>query len=128
MSSHQEFVIDFVARSETPHEWRLVLVEQGPWSDVTPELLRLQDRLYNCIDAVLDGQVAAEFPETKSARIVIRLDCYDVPEAEVTEFFRKFSEGVFQIGDYQDALKQSEYTTGITFAINFDHVHRSIDV
>ncbi len=123
MATDQRFVIDFVARSDTPDEWRLVLVEQGPWADTTNELSRLQDRLYNCIEAVLDGQIAEKFPETKNARIKIRVDCYDVPEAEVAEFFGKFSEGVFQIDDYRRALEHSDQTSGIGFEINFDHLH-----
>lgn len=123
MPSSREFVIDFVAQGDVPDEWRLVLVEQGPWADTTHELSRLQDRLYNCIDAILDGQLAAKFPETRNARVVIQIDCYDVPETEVSEFFGKFSEGVFQIPDYKKALEQCEQARGIGFTINFDHLH-----
>jgi hypothetical protein len=120
MPMTREFVIDFVARGNLPNEWKLVLVEQGPWADPAHEMQRLQDRLYNCIDAVLDGQIAEKFPETKKERIIIQVDCYGVPEAEVAAFFARFSEGVFQITDYCEALKRSEQTSGIGFSINFE--------
>ena len=115
----EEFVIDFVARGETPGQWRLVLVEKGPWPDPTLALTRLQDRLYNCVEAILDGQVAAQFPESSGAPIVIQVDCYAVPEPEVAAFFTAFSEGVFQLPDFKAALEHTPHAASIGFSINF---------
>jgi len=121
--TQQDFVADIVARDEMLNEWRLVLVEEGPWDDTTRELLRLQDRLYNSLDAILDGELAAKYPETKHARIVIQVDCFGVPEKEVSAFFGRFSEGVLRIGDYKEACEQTDYACGIGFAINFGCLH-----
>jgi hypothetical protein len=119
MAASQEFVIDFVARGETPGQWRLVLVEEGPWQDMTLALTRLQDRLYNCVEAILDGQIATQFPDSLGAPIVIQVDCYDAPEAEVGAFFTAFSQGIFEIPDYKAALESCRYASAIGFSINF---------
>lgn len=88
----------------------MVLVEEGPWNgSITNQLKRLQQRLYGCIDAALDGQLAQRFPESSGKNIVIELDCYDLPRSEVTNFFAKFSEGVFRESDYGQALRESRF-------------------
>lgn len=118
MAANQDYVVDFVAPGDAPDELRLVLVEEGPWADTTRELLRLQNRLYDCIDAVLDGELAAELPETKKARIVIQVDGYNLPKAAVSDFFGRFSQGVFTTGDYQKAVNQ--FGQSIGFALKLD--------
>jgi hypothetical protein len=81
--------VDFVARGADASSWHLVLVEQGPWpaADITSELRRVQERLYGCLDAALDGKVAEKFPDSTGQRITIRLDAYDLPEIEVRGLF-----------------------------------------
>lgn len=119
----EAFIIDFVARGASPDEWKVVLVERGPWElPPTQQLLGLQDRLYDSVDAVLDGKLAETFPETKGGRITVQLDCYDLPDQEVREFFSRFSAGVFEIPDYRNALKNSQYVQSISFELNMDSV------
>lgn len=121
MSSERSTLVDFIARTNSQDKWRMVLVEEGPWSEVIEfELARIQDRLYGCIDAAIDGQLADQFPELSGAHIIIQLDCYNVPEAEVHAFFDEFSSGVFLIPDYKEALRASSYVSGISFEINFE--------
>jgi hypothetical protein len=116
--------VDFVARGNSPNEWRLVLVEQGPWTNsLEANLSRLQDRLYGCIDAALDGQVAEKFPESRGSRITIQLDCYNLPREPIDEFFEEFASGVFSIPDYRNALNNSPFVNQIGFEITFDSIH-----
>ncbi|MGH1422974.1 MAG: DUF6572 domain-containing protein [Hyphomonas sp.] len=112
--------VDFIARGSSDDEWLMVLVEEGSWQQVNMRLRSIQDRLYGCIDAAIDGQLAQKFPQTNGKRIVIRLDCYDAPELEVSNFFERFSNLVFVIGDYKQALADSRYASEITFELNFD--------
>lgn len=86
------------------------------------ELRRIQERLYGCIDAVLDGLLAEKFPDSFGKDVVIRLDCYNVPEKDVSGFFDRFSGGVFVGSDYKSALEQSEFVRSIAFVVNFDTV------
>lgn len=112
--------VDFIARGDLPDQWQMVLVEEGPWpGPLNEELRRIQERLYGCIDAALDGLLAEKFPDSYGKEIEIRLDCYDLPKVEISEFFERFSEGVFCIEDYRKALSQSKFVAAISFRINF---------
>jgi len=124
MDNERETIVDFVAKGESPDEWRLVLVEQGPWSgSIEDELRRLQERLYGCVDAALDGKLATQFPESAGKRIVVQVDCYNLPRDVITDFFNRFSSGVFELADYRDALHKSEYVQDISFDLTFDAIH-----
>jgi hypothetical protein len=124
MSSRQNTLVNFIARGEEPDTWRMVLVEEGPWEGaMQANLGRMQERLYGCIDAVLDGELAKKFPKTKGANITIELDCYNLPKAEISEFFNKFSQGVFSLPDYHDALRSNKFAKNINFKISFDAIH-----
>jgi hypothetical protein len=116
---HNTFVVDFVARGNSADEWRLVLVEQGPWqgsSDV--QLHRLQNRLYECIDAALDGQVAAKFPSSLGKRLIIQVDGYGLPDNEASAFFARFTEGVIETDDYKAAMSNNRFVATIEFELN----------
>ncbi|MDX9874758.1 MAG: hypothetical protein RBS88_07585 [Spongiibacteraceae bacterium] len=116
--------VNFVAKGNLPDEWRMVLVEEGPWhGQIDDQLRRIQGRMYGCIDAALDGQLAEDFPESKGRRVVIQLDCYNVPRDEVEGFFSRFSEGVFELEDYRHALESNAFVKDIEFEINFDNIH-----
>jgi hypothetical protein len=113
--------VDFVAAGDTRDAWRMVLVEEGPWAGSTDgQLRRVQRRMYGCIDAALDGLLAERFPESKGCLVVVRLDCFDVPRAEVDAFFQRFSSGVFSLDGYRQALEKNAFVRGIEFEISFD--------
>jgi hypothetical protein len=119
MSGSSLFVVDFVARGVEPDEWRLVLVEQGPWhGDTDTELSRLQTRLYDCIDAALDGQLAAKYPESRGKRVVIQVDGYELPAEEVSTFFMRFSSELPKLDGYTDAVTGNAYVASIGFELN----------
>jgi hypothetical protein len=122
--SDRTTLVNFVARGKSPDEWKMVLVEEGPWvGPIKEQLTRVQDRLYGCVDAVLDGQLAEQFPDTKGKNVVVQLDCYNLPKAEVTEFFDRFSDGVLKLPDYRDALAKSKFIKGISFELNFNLIN-----
>lgn len=124
MTDASRFNIDFVAKGEHSGDFRMVLVEEGPWEKpVTKRLLLLQNRLYECIDAAIDGKLAARFPESMGTRVIIQVDCYDAPRAEVEDFFHRFSEGALSTEDYQHALRSSGFVSEICFFISFGVTH-----
>jgi hypothetical protein len=66
-------VINFIFRSPDGREYLLVLVESRPWSE--PGVLdQLADRINSCLDFVLDGDLAAQFPETAGCSVRIHVD------------------------------------------------------
>ena len=114
--------VDFVAFDDERDACLLVLVEQGPWSGVVEDHLRkLQDRLYGCLEAALDGQVAERFPRAANMKFVVRVDCYGVPRDEVDEFMGKFSEGVLKMSDYSPS--SSPWVRSFAFEVNHDNIH-----
>ncbi len=124
MNDERGITVDFVASGASPDEWKMVIVEEGPWRDaVEVQLGRVQDRLYGCIDAALDGQLASKYPESQGKKIVIQLDCYNLPRDEVAEFFERFSSGVLETASYRVALNKSRFVRGISFELNFEMIH-----
>lgn len=124
MNDERGITVDFVASSASLDEWKLVIVEEGPWRDaIEVQLRRVQDRLYGCIDAALDGRLASKYPEAQGKKIIIQLDCYNLPRDEVSEFFERFSSGVLETASYRAALNNSRFVRGISFELNFEAIH-----
>jgi hypothetical protein len=111
-----DVTVDFI----TKNPWQMVLVEQGPWDDVSANLRRLQERLYTCIDVAIDGKLAELYPESTGASVVIRLDGYNLPMPESQDFFERFSSTVLELPDYKIALETSSHVSRIQFAANFE--------
>ena len=111
--------VDFIAFDDERDACLMVLVEEGPWEGPIEEYLRaLQDRLYGCLEAALDGQLAEQFPKAANKNVVVRLDCYDVPRAEVVEFMERFSEGVLALPDF--SAEASSWVKSFSFEVNHD--------
>jgi hypothetical protein len=114
--------VDFVAFDDERDACLLVLVEQGPWAAPIDDYLQaLQHRLYGCLEAALDGQVAQSFPKAANKNIVIRVDCYGVPQDEVDSFVERFAEGVRTMPDYQPS--SSEWVRSFDFEVTHDQIH-----
>lgn len=115
----KNFTVDFVAKGDSPEEWQLVLVEEGDWTFVDRRLHQLQDRLYDCIDAVLDGQLAEKYPETMEKNVIIKVEFFNAPEDKISTFIERFSEGVFSMGDYAEALRSCRFAKSISIKAGF---------
>lgn len=111
--------VDFVAKGAGSEPWELVLVEQGPWQhyEIDARLRALQHRLYGCLDAAIDGELARMFPESDGRRIRIRVDGYDLPVLEVRGFFERFAEGALKQPSYASSLSTTSAVAGIEFQL-----------
>ncbi len=93
--------VDFTAYDYDRDACLLVLVERGPWPDALEDHLKsLEDRLYECLDAALDGQLAQRFPEAANKKVIVRVDCHRVPRHAIYAFMERFSEHVQELPDY----------------------------
>lgn len=111
--------VDFVAFDDEHDTCLMVLVEEGPWTVPIDDHLRaLQDRLYACMEAALDGQLAQRFPKAANKKVIVRVDCYGVPRQEVDEFMDRFSEGVSALDDYSPA--SSPWVKSFEFEVTHD--------
>lgn len=115
-----EVTIDFVVRDQPHGGWTLVLVEQGPWpeDDVTEQLRRLQDRLYACLDAVFEGQIAEKFPDSRGLPLMIQIDAYDIESGELPAFFDRFTTGIWTLPDHRKFLAAQRDYPGIQFKLH----------
>jgi hypothetical protein len=114
--------IDLVTHDPKRDAWKLVLVEQGPWreGDTTDNLRRLQERLDDYTDVALFGSLARMYPESRGRPAVIRLDAYDIPEAEVEAFFYRFAEHTHGSSEVQAAIAEHGYVSDLSFEYHYD--------
>lgn len=113
-----ETIVNFIAFDEARDACLMVLVE-GPWTAATEDHLRsLQERMYGCLEAALDGQLTAQFPKAKGKPLVVRVDCYDVPRDDVDDFVSRFAAGISALPDY--ATEGSSFVSGFRFEVNHD--------
>ena len=95
----------------------MVLVEAGPWTDTETRLRTLQERLYGCMDAAIDGQLADQFPASRGKEVIIQVDFYDVPRAQAEDFMERFAFGIKFLPDYNPA--GSPYVAGFRFEATY---------
>jgi hypothetical protein len=116
--------VDFIAKGKRAGTWVMVLVEEGPWhsAEVETKLRHLQERLYGCLDAALDGQLNELYPESAGGLVIVRLDGYDLPQDEVREFFARFSRSALLVPDYADLLRHNTFVSGIAFELNLERL------
>lgn len=99
----------------------LVLVEQGPWNHdaVNSHMRRIQQRLNDCLSLALFGGLAAAFPETAEMPVIVRLDCYDTPDANIRELVERFATAVSESSKIQDGLLRNPFVSSIAFEYNW---------
>jgi hypothetical protein len=114
-----ETIVDFIAFDEALDACLMVLIE-GPWMGSTEDHLRaLQDRMYGCLEAALDGQLAQQFPGAHGKTVVVRIDCYGLPRKDLDEFVDRFAAGVGSLPDY--SAKGSPHVAAFRFEVNHDN-------
>lgn len=84
------------------------------------QLENLQNRLYDCVDALIDGVLIEQFPDIWKKAAMIQLDAYNVDSIKIQEFFTSFSANIFKIDDYKVALAESNFVDSITFSLNLE--------
>ncbi len=98
----------------------MILVEVGPWEPGTEEqqLRRLQTRLYDCVDAAVDGHLAGKYPGSRGRTVRIVLDTYDIPAPVIQPFFKAFTEHVATWTDVQEQIRTQRYVQLLEFEYN----------
>ena len=119
MSTHS-VTIDLVTERPSDGAFILVLVEEGPWADddVPAQLRRIQERLYDCVDAAVDGHLAQRYPDSRGKPAVIRLDCYDIPDSPMRKFVTGFAESIRDSQEVQRDLLAQGFVKSLGFEYN----------
>ena len=112
-----EVTIDLITHNPKDDKYAMILVEEGPWpdEDIVTKLHELQDRLYNCVFAAIDGQLASLYPDSKGKDVVIRLDCFNIPTDDVVDFFDRFSKHIMNSEKIQNDLRTKDFVKSLSF-------------
>src|SRR5713226_1754799 len=113
----RRLTIDLVTERPSDGAFILILVEEGPWKagETQVQLRRIQDRLYDCVDAAVDGHLAAKYPDSHGRPVVIQLDCYDTPDRPVREFMKRFASSIANSEEVQGDLAAQGFVASIGF-------------
>ena len=108
--------------------WVMILVEEGPWADadLTANLRRVRQRFRNCVDVAIDGHLATHYPQSKGKPAVVRLDCYDTPDAPVREFVDRFAAHVRGAADIQRDMKDKGFVASLRFEYSWDTLQKAV--
>lgn len=69
----------------------LRLLEEGPWpKDHADELQAVEKRIFDVVEAVIEGKLVERFPESSGRPVCIRLDCYDLPRTAIDLLVARF--------------------------------------
>ncbi|HVY33757.1 MAG TPA: hypothetical protein VG960_04985 [Caulobacteraceae bacterium] len=111
-----EVKLDLVAFDRSGEWGEVVLLEQGWTGPAEPHLRALQDRLYDCLDAILRGGFAAEFPQSVGNWIRIHIRCDPAYQHDVDQFIGRFARAVRTFPDW--SATGSPYVSDIRFSVN----------
>jgi hypothetical protein len=101
-----DLTIDIVTDDPNNDEIVLYLVEESPWDDspIEDRLKKIQERIYNTVDVVIDGQFSTKYPDSKGRKIRIQIDCYDPPSDQISKLVEGLSSFVKDNEEYQSAI------------------------
>jgi hypothetical protein len=109
--------LDIVSTDPVHGEGVVHLVEEGPWpeddSGWNARLRELQDRLYNAVDAVVDGHLAGKFPDLHGKPVRIQIDSPSGCPARLQAFVRTFGEALAHPGEYREAIASCVFVSGL---------------
>jgi hypothetical protein len=95
-SGDDDVVINAIYALEDEGEYVLVLVEEAAWG--AEVIADVADRINRCVDYVLDGEMAAQFPESAGHRIRIHVDHLEPVDADASAFFLLVAERLAERG------------------------------
>jgi hypothetical protein len=95
---HEPNVIDLVTHDPSRDEYKLVMIEERPWSDSPKQLEQLSEKINNYAMLVLGEGLLRAYPETAGHPLCIQLDCATAPTAEAQELINLASERLLEYG------------------------------
>jgi hypothetical protein len=95
---HEPNVIDLVTHDPSCDEYKLIMIEERPWSDAPEQLVQLSEKINNYAMFVLDEGLLRAYPETAGHPLCIQLDCATAPTAEAQELINLASERLLDYG------------------------------
>jgi len=93
------------------------LVEDGPWPTEDYGwkecLSRIEGRIFDAIDAVVDGQVAEKYPESLGKKIRVQIDSPSGLPLALANLVSKVREHLGKENEYHSAIEQSRFVRSL---------------
>jgi hypothetical protein len=116
--------IDLVTDDASSGELVVYLVEDGPWPTPPLDMItvpkRIQGRIFDAIDAAIDGYIAAEFPDSIGKNIRVQIDSPSGCPEQLQDLVNAVHRFVGEDVQYATTLKQSNYVKGIRIVTGKD--------
>jgi len=120
----KELTVDLVTEDPINDEYVVYLVEDGPWTSIENQLRKLQERLYDSFDMIVDGHVATKFPQSLGRKIRLQVDSYNSPPRELIEFVWKFSDYLKNDSERKRLISNSPFIAALRL-VNGSDIGRS---
>lgn len=115
----RRFKADLITYHQDTGVWAIYLIDEEAWSADADEHLRaIQSRVYDALDAILDGHVAAKYPASLGRRFRVQVDLYGDAPASVERLAAGFNELLASDHEYAIALRGSSYVDGLEVQVN----------
>jgi Family of unknown function (DUF6572) len=88
---HNPRVVDLVTEDAATGEVVLVMLEQRPWGSDPDQLRQLEDKFNSYLGYVLDGHMAAQYPQYAGKSVRFQIDCASNPRPEDRPFLAAMS-------------------------------------
>jgi hypothetical protein len=95
---HEPNVIDLVTHDPSSDEYKLIMIEERPWSDAPEQLEQLSEKINNYAVFVLDEGLLRAYPEAAGHPLCIQLDYPTRPSAQAQELIDLASERLLEYG------------------------------
>ncbi|NLG51698.1 MAG: hypothetical protein GX552_16460 [Chloroflexi bacterium] len=109
--------VDTITLDPANHEFVLYFVEDGPWPEnplaMKESMVRIQGRIFDAIDAIVNGIVAAKYPESSGMAFRIQVDSPSgVPDAlsQIVTVTRQY---VVENNEYRTSIANSHHVQGL---------------
>ena len=75
-------MIDLISLDAEANQVVLLMLEERPWGTVSGQLEQLDEKYNSYVSYVLDGHLAAQYPQYADKAVRIQLDCASPPGAQ----------------------------------------------
>ena len=95
----------------------LKLIETGPWTEnrFDLEFERFQERIYNCVLYATGGHLSERNPKTIGKKVIIRVECTDLPMEDISVALKGIDETFSEGGDNYEYLRDNLNISSVEF-------------
>lgn len=95
----------------------LKIIETGPWTEnrFDLEYERFQERVYNTVLYATEGHLLEKNLKSKGKKIIVRVECSELPVEEITKALKGINETFLEGGDNHPYLNENKNVSGVKF-------------